>query len=450
MISQLNSIKDYKNYYLTWTPEVNDFRMFKKLTLLVHTKDGVTNIEINSPRLLDTFVGRLSHSIFAEDKIVIGWNLKDLFTFLKFHLSNEVFSKDKSNKKVYSYCKFVDLKLCESFLSIKQPPPKTFREALDRLRVIYNNESLNTINKVIYQPLITEIIPGIETSGIANYEMGMEYCCYDIEGQINGRLNIKLPNSGFFNPHNLSVEQKNLYSAGTGKKFLVLDYKHYEVSVLAWLSNDFALSEIVKSGDDVYSKIWCIISGEDYCTEEKRGVIKSIFLPIIYGSGINKISELTNYSIKASTFLVEAINKNFTTTFNWVKEHQEKLKTQDFVLDYFGRVLDFSEKSGRDAWSVRNAIIQAPAAIIYLEKLIQLYQKMYLSMDIVASIHDAYVCRIDSQNSNSVISCAKEILESPSSFAPGLILKVDASIGDKWGTLKKIHINKVDYDDKYY
>jgi DNA polymerase I-like protein with 3'-5' exonuclease and polymerase domains len=282
-----------------------------------------------------------------------------------------------------------------------------------------------------------------------NYETGVEYCCYDIEGQINGRLNIKLPSQGFFNPHNVNVEQKNLYSAGSGKRFLVLDYKHYEVSILAWLSNDFALREIVKSGDDVYSKIWCIISGEEYCTSEKRDVIKSIFLPIIYGSGINKISELTNYSIKASTFLVDAINKNFTTTFDWVKEYQEKLKTQDYVLDYFGRVLDFSEKSGRDAWSIRNAIIQAPAALVYLEKLIQLYQKMHLSMDIVASIHDAYVCRIDSQN-NSVISCAKEILESPSSFTPGLILKVDASVGDKWGTLKKININKVDYDDKYY
>jgi hypothetical protein len=433
--------------------------MFNKTTLSIFTKDTSAVIEIASSQHLDRLVGVLSQSVFAEGKIVIGWNLKELFTFFKFHLPKCFFDEYKINKKVCSYCDFIDLKLCESFLSIKQTPPKTYGEALSRVRVIYNNESLLNINKSIYQPLITEVIPSIETSSIVNRETGREYCCYDIEGQVNGRLNIKIPDQNFYNPHNLSAEQKNLYSAGTGKKFIVFDYKHYEVSILAWLAKDFALTEIIKSGEDVYSKIWCIISGEESCSEEKRDIIKSVFLPIVYGSGINKISELTNYSIKASTFLVDAINKNFTRSFDWVKEHQEKLKTQDFVLDYFGRVLDFSEKSGRDAWSVRNAIIQAPAALICLEKLIQLYHKMYSSMDIIASIHDAFVCRIDCNkelwtggglvtNSNSVISCAKEILESPMPSTPGLILKVEASIGERWGTLKKIHINnKVDYND---
>jgi len=373
----------------------------------------------------------LGKSVFKQDNVVIGWDVKQLFSYLKYNLP--------PHWRIPNYCHFVDLKLGEAFLGVFRDCPYTFDEAVKRTSLLMNNPQWVKINQSVFTPLITDVIPGIESVGITNRSAGRrQHVCYFIEGQANGRMNTKVVCDNFFNPHNLSDEQKKEFSAGHEKKFLVFDYKSMEVGVLEWLTKDERLGEIIRSGEDVYSAIYCVVSGSNKCSEANRKLIKKVFLPVVYGCQAKQLAEDLGISVGGASSLIETINEKFATALDWVKSHQDRLKQSSVVKDRFGRVMDFGEGSNRKPWSVRNAVVQGPAALICLEKLIQLYQQKSPSMDVVASIYDGFVCTVDSRCWESVAVHAKEVLESPSQLAPDCVLRVGIGVGEDWGKLDEM------------
>ncbi len=416
--------------YLTWKPEIIDFRSANKINLLVCTKDSYVKIPLLREHIA-SFAGILGASLFSASKVVMCWDIKQLFSYFRYHLPRHF--------RFPACCRFLDLKLLESYLDVPGSKPTSYAEATDRLRPLMTDQLLR-INTEIYTPLACEIIPSIETAGLVNTETKrIDYSHYNIEGSLNGRLSANEAFDGCFLPMNMTVEQKKKYQPGLEKVFLVFDYKSCEVVVLQWLTKDRRLGALIESGKDVYEWIYNLIEGKKACTESSRTLIKNIFLPVVYGMGNELLSKRGNISLNGAKYLKEKLIELFPDVFDWIRAWEDKVKVDPIITDCFGRKFNFAE-GNRPANGVRNAVVQSPAALVCLEKLIKLYQERCASMEVVATVHDAYVCTADRSLIQPVASHAKEILESPSEFASGLNLKVKISLGDNWGELKELQL----------
>ena len=420
-----------KHFCVTTEPEVLDFTSDKQQKLVVMAEG--TRFDVNIPKSdheLSMLVSRLCIPSPGEDKnAVIGWNLKSFYSYvlgrLKFPL------KLAGNP--------IDLKVAESWRGIKDQAPKTFYEAKKRIADCMGDDgwsSFSKVNKQIYKPLMTEVIPSIETMGMASPTDWL-HCSYEIEGQANARL---LCSSNFkrsFNPHNMSAEIKG--SLGTTSPdmnmFMYWDFKSMEVYVLQWLSNCPQLGKIINESVDIYRGIWKQITGYD-CNDKYRETCKKLFLPIVFGAYPKSLSERTGIKEEIVKEFISRVYIKFPTAMQWVQDQQESIDTEKKVKDYFGRIRVFPDA----LYKIRNFAIQSPAAIICLHKLVQLYQVLQRESlaQIAYHVHDGYVLRTCNGYRQQTYEVVKQVLESEDDLYPGLRLRVGCEFGANLGELTPI------------
>jgi hypothetical protein len=411
--SALHRLKECDKVYLSWS-DLSDFTTVRPSTIIFYTRSSTIEIPVPHEDIKE-FFGMLEY-MFAPERVILAWNIKEFFSYFRFH----------SQSRFSIHSPIIDLKLCEAFTGRPGYAPKSYEEAAKRAAIVLKDDAVLKMNNWIYTPLATEVIPAIETHGLSNKETGqVEYSSYQIEGSINGRMTTIAPFDRCFTPHNMESAKKQKFSCGYEKKFVVLDYKHMEASVLSWLSKDPTLGEIINSGEDTYTAIYRIITGSR-ASNANRKWIKDIFLPIVYGQQANSLAARADVSVNGAQSLIDTIQNRFPVAMGWIEEKYQEVVKNGTIRDAFGRILNFENRDS--AWSARNAIVQAPSSTICIEKLIKLYR--YDSLEIVASVHDAYVCAIDNIRAEAVMENAKDILESPSDFAPDVKLKVGIEVGD--------------------
>lgn len=393
--------------------EINDFRE-KIVDLVLMGKEET--LEITIPENLRTFVGILSNSLFIEQKKIITWDIKKLFSHFYFHLPRHYFLNIKS--------KIIDLKYLEGFLGKNEKIPQTFVDAQRRAMVILDNKN---IHWNLHIPLATKVLPKIETVGLLDSEKKKKcYAVYEIEGSKHGRLSCKKEFDDGISLHNMSDEKLAVFKPRMDHMFLKLDYKAYEVRILQYLSQDERLGKIIASEKDIYSTIYSLFYGK---CDGKRQFIKDSFLPIVFGMQSQTLSERMNLSKEEADDLISKVNLYFETAMKWVVRFSEEAKTKE-IKDHFGRTRKFEEY-----WKVRNFVIQSPAAIVSQEKLISLYEGISDKADIVGNVHDCYFLEVHRNLIYDVAYHASKILESDSVFCPGLKLKLEMKVGIDLGNM---------------
>lgn len=415
-------------------PEVLDFTSNNKPAKLVIMSPDI-KIEINFPKkrkefkeilgYLDTFL--FSDIALSEKNLTLGWNIKSFFSYVR----------GRSEENFCLNGKILDIKLLEAFLGCNERnPPLSFSEAMDRMRSILKHPSWSNLKPIyskIHLPLITETLPRLETAGLADQKIRRNvYSSYEIEGQANGRLKCQNNFVYSFNPHTLSVEEKQYLQPTCYEDcFLYFDYKHYEVSILQWLSGDEALLRALNSGDDLYRVIWKMMRNTDDCSDKEREFCKRIFLPVVFGQGVDSLVESTKMPESTAKMLVDSIYRIFKSALDWVRRAQA-LDADGFCTDYFGRRRNFSSYPHK----ARNFVIQAPASIISLDKLIKLEKKVREEAAVVAHIHDGYLLTAKNKDIPRLYRVIKDVLETDDELYPGLKLKTVCTFGKDLNDLK--------------
>ncbi len=430
--SQLTSILTDNLVYLSCETDLTDFRQKTPPKLKVNTPNG--SIILDLPKVTDrigTVIGLLSVSLFSSKRIIIGWNLKNLFSWFQFH----------SNIPLHPNGKIFDLRLIEACAGESGAKPTTYDEAVTRLRKHINGDAIMAVNNHVYTPLTTLVIPAIETSGLISHNPVTKlYSSYTIEGQVNGRLNSGLLFEGAFNPHSLTDNDKNEFYAGSDKTFLVFDFKFLEVKLLQWITKDAKLAEIIESGEDVYEGVYKAISGSPKCNAKYRDFTKKALIQTIYGIQPTSLAESAGISVEGAKIMIDKIMNTFPTAFGYLQQVVADAKKTGEVKDVLGRKSFYGE-GHREPYTARNAVVQAPAAVVCLEKLCDLYTTHIPDMRIVASVHDAYVCVAPKTAASKIARSCVEALESESKLVPGLHLGVTAKMGEKWGQVETIKFN---------
>lgn len=391
-------LKENTSFLFRCEPEIIDFRNEYSGDIVLVGKNGVIKFKIPD-KLLTTFVGVVSQGIFGAGNTIYSWDIKRFFSYLYFRV-----------KHVSVMSTIVDIKYGEAFLGISNDQPKTYDEAVCRGKTIIDNNQCWKIHHSIHIPLATRILPKIETTGILDIENKIpRYASYDIEGQVHGRFRCR----GIFDNalliHNLTQEDKNKLKPKNN--WITADFKAMEVFVLQYLSKDKKLGKIIESGRDIYSTIYSLLFGSVKCTESQRQIAKRVFLPVVYGLKSNSMAETLGISKNEADAIISNIYKHFQEAIDWVDDIQKRSKLDGKWCDYFGRVRVYDN-------SVRNGIIQSPAAIVCQEKLITLCEHV----NVVANIHDAYI--LDAEDIEEISGKVVSVLEESSKLMPGLKMRV--------------------------
>ena len=413
-------LKEAQRAFLKIEPEFLDFST-KTVGKLIIESRGRVEIELN-PQNVKQIAGLLQATIFDKEQVplLLCYNIKSLFSYFRFYLKKEVIPTTP----------IVDLHVIESFLNLNKKCPKNLIEAINRSEAVSKYKRWTTVYRKIHLPLILKVIPSVESTPLLDKtDKSPKYLYYEIEGQVNGRLNcLKKFKKGYL-PHNLSMEQKsNLKPRGDGYIFFSADFRHCEVTVLQWLSKDEVLKAIIDSGEDVYAEIFRIITGDECDTVNKRNMSKRMFLPVMYGLGDKGLSK--NLSIPETTAreIINRINKKFVTATKWMQKQQDVAKSKNVTIDYFGRPRKYQEG---ESYKARNFAVQAPAAVVCAEKAIALYKELNeMDARLCYTVHDGYVMICHMSHKEDMVNIVRNTLEAESAMCPGLQMKVEICYGD--------------------
>ena len=432
LMEMLNDLASENTIYFSYNSEILDFTDKSKLDaykLTIMAKKGIYELPLNSEWMMRLFFKASRETIFRKDVKVLTWNIKN---FISFCLS-------KFKLRFYFDCSIIDLKILESFLGIKCEKPSKFSECLNRLRSIFDSgkwNELQRIYKIVYLPLMLDVIPDMESIGILTDKKVHAY--YDIAGQDNGRLLCHNAYQKGYVPHIITPDLKDqLKPLDFDQIFVYFDFKSMEVKVLQWLSQDYELQKVCES-DDIYKTVYELITKTPCDTDDKRSLCKRFFLPVFYGMGANALSENIGLPPEAAQAIVERIKKIFSTAYGWIESCQNKAKEQKYICDIFGKKRIFMDKE----YKARNFVVQSPAAIFCLEKLISLHKSLNGIARIAYNVHDGYMIFSTRENLKKAILESQSVLLSKSDLFPDLRLDISCYAGRKLTELKKINLKK--------
>ena len=361
-----------------------------------------------------TIVKTIESILVSNNKPIIGYNLKNFYTFVK-----RVTGREFVVKNIF------DLYWYESYLRLASSENQ-LKEAIKNVLNFAKNQDLLQIYKSVIIPMITEVLPHMESFGFRHDEKCVKvYSNYILEGQENGRMSCTADKKYSFNPHTLSNEKANLKFISDYKYFLQFDYRNMEVAVLAELSQDKNLLNIVNSSNDVYASIFESITDIKFY-ENAREIGKKIFLPLIYGQTPTSLAKILDISYEQAEEYYKKSKTIFKTSFEYVDHFVEQAQTKGMCEDYFGRIRYFGET---EAYKARNFSIQSPAALICLYYLVKLYMGSNNLYSLVFHVHDGYFLAVKKEKIQEAYQTAKKILESEMPLIPSLRLKVGAKVG---------------------
>lgn len=415
--------------YMRCQPEVLDFTDRAAISELVFCV-GQQEIKLGlAEDSLPTILSMLRLTIFAKGNKVVVWNWKNFASFVL----------AKTGKHYAIDAAIIDLKIIESYAGRKLKAPKTLVEALNRLKDLITTDTwkeIEPVYKKLHLPLITTVIPHLETTGILNTALGRRvYAHYEIDGQDNGRLRCSGAFLDSYIPHALKPEDRQILKPRSQDElFMSFDFKGNEVYVLAWMSKDELLQELCRA-PDVYVGLYEKITNKKCEGKNDRELAKKFFLPVIYGQSAYSLSQRCGVAIDVAETIVERIDALFPAAVAFIEGYQTQLQELGYAKDIFGKRRSFEE--GKE-YSVRNFAVQSPSAVVCLEKLAHLYFALKDKTELAYTVHDGYVVYATKDNWQSIYKIGHDVLSGESEFCPGLRLRVTCRAGRNLDNLKSL------------
>lgn len=423
----LDFVTKEKIIFFSWEPYTADFTTFAKLQLklkISNLQNHSISVTINSQNAV-LFSKIIQKVLRLHSPPFIGYNWKTLFTFFQ-----------RTTSKPLEIKNVIDLAWYESY---KSKPSSVDNKALQirHFTELVTDNKLFFIYKTVYQPLICQIVPAMESYGLVNENMGyMVYPYYHIEGQENGRLSCSCEFRRCYNPHSLGDDQKlQMQLKSKDHRFLHFDYRNMEVVVLSELAHDDNLKQIIKDGDSkVYEMIFEKITGIKN-HENAKNFGKKMFLPVIYGQAEGGLATSLDISREQSSIYIQKLRSQFAKSFHYVEQMQKLAQEKEEVTDEFGRV----RRIPRDeAIKARNFAIQSPAALICLEALVNLHNESQSLYDVVFHVHDGYCISGHNNKLQDAYMQARKMLLQTSSFLKNAQFKLSAKVGKNLAKMAEI------------
>ncbi len=219
------------------------------------------------------------------------------------------------------------------------------------------------------------------------------------------------------------------------------DYSQIELRLIAQMSQDPAMVEAFKHGEDIHASTAAKVFNValDEVTREQRSQAKTVNFGIIYGVSAFGLADQANISRKEAKALIDAYYETYPTLKAYIEKQVEVARDQGFVETLMGRRRYLKDINSRNAvvrsHAERNAVnapIQGTAADIVKMAMIQIQKELKKNYQtkMILQVHDELIFDAPKDEVEKVSELIKSTMEAAMQMDVPLIAEV--GVGANW------------------
>jgi DNA polymerase-1 len=433
LLTKKSSLDEYINFisinYKKVVAEIKEFNNDKDLMKLYKDLDYPIASVLN---LMHTKGVKVSNK---KIELVSKFINTEISTFTKkiFQITEQEFNLN--SPKQLAKVLFEDMKLPV----IKKTPkgaPSTDGSVLDELSKEY--EVANYILKYReYEKIRSTYIDGLKSEITSDNRI---HTTYNLFGTTTGRLSSEKPNlQNIPNKTDIGQKIREFFIADNNHEFIISDYSQIELRVLAHLSSDTNMINILKSQDaDIHTETASRIFDVkiESVTKDMRRKAKEVNFGLIYGMEAFGLSKSLNVSKKEAQDLIDSYFSQFPKIKGYLDRIVSDAEKNGYTKTLYGRKRYIKELSSSNfqlkAMGKRiamNAPIQGTAADIMKIAMLGVQEKTlkYESTNLILQIHDEIIVQTPKESSKEVMKIVKTEMESASKLKVPLFVNIKAS-----------------------
>ncbi|HID65040.1 MAG TPA: DNA polymerase I [Anaerolineae bacterium] len=280
---------------------------------------------------------------------------------------------------------------------------------------------------------------------LVNPRTGRVHTSYNQTGTVTGRISSSDPNlQNIPIRTELGRQVRRAFVAGEGSVLVAADYSQVELRVMAHISQDPALLEAFRRGEDIHTSTAAAILGvpAEEVTPEMRRLAKSVNFGLSYGQGSHGLAQQTGLSHEEADRFIKTYFARYPKVKEYIERTKRQAKEQGYVETLLGRRRYFPELQ-RDQVRTHivaaahrmaiNAPIQGTAADILKIAMLRLHRALHernLKSRMILQVHDELVLEVPEDEVDTVAPLVKKIMEG--AFQLDAPLKVDVKVGKNW------------------
>lgn len=235
---------------------------------------------------------------------------------------------------------------------------------------------------------------------------------------------------------------RSLFVSKPGYSLVVADYSQIELRVMAFYSQDSALLEAFRKGEDIHTAVAQKVFKTEKITKEQRHVAKSINFGLIYGRGAPSLAKEIGCTVEEAQSFIDRYFENMYGVREYRKNLIEAVRVNKEVRTIFNRrrhlpeiVSEDKEVRGHAERQALNMPIQSTAAdCTNLSTVLTHLSFKILGIDaqLVLSVHDEIVFEVRNEHVPKAVKYMHKIMKSTAEEKLDLPVEVSIFVNNKW------------------
>ena len=282
-----------------------------------------------------------------------------------------------------------------------------------------------------------------------NPETGRVHTSFNQIGTVTGRIASSDPNlQNIPTRTEIGRRVRNGFIADEGWKLLAVDYSQIELRIVAHMSQDEAMLDAFRAGQDIHATTAAAVHGINLSevTSDMRRHAKAINFGLIYGMSAYGLTNATDLTLSEAENFIETYFEKFPGVKNYLEEVRKTAAEQGYVETLLGRRRYFPNLERGAGYNVRqreereaiNAPIQGTAADIIKIAMLQLPEEINqarLKAKMLLQVHDELMFEVPEDELLETTALVQRVMENAHKL--DIPLSTDAKAGTSWGNMEK-------------
>ncbi|MEL7646013.1 MAG: DNA polymerase I [Anaerolineaceae bacterium] len=283
-----------------------------------------------------------------------------------------------------------------------------------------------------------------------NPKTGRIHTSFNQAGTVTGRIASQNPNlQNIPTRTELGRRVRQGFIAAPGTILLSIDYSQIELRIMAHISQDEAMLEAFRQGQDIHAATAAAIYNIplEKVAKNQRRHAKAINFGLIYGMSAFGLTRATELTLAEAENYIKAYFDHFPKVKAWLDNTRVLAAKKGYVETLLGRRRYFPNLQTGTNYAMRqreereaiNAPIQGTAADIIKLAMIALpdtFAKARLKGCMLLQVHDELIFEVPEMEVAETIAAAKSVMEHTMRLDVPLL--TEARTGSTWGELEPV------------
>ncbi len=283
-----------------------------------------------------------------------------------------------------------------------------------------------------------------------NPETGRVHTSFNQTGTVTGRIASSDPNlQNIPTRTEIGRRVRNGFIAQPGWTLLAVDYSQIELRIVAHMSQDKAMLDAFRGGQDIHATTAAAVHGINLSevTSQMRRHAKAINFGLIYGMSAYGLTNATDLTLSEAESFITTYFEKFPGVKKYLDGIRKEAAEQGYVKTLLGRRRYFPNlKQGtghamrqREEREAINAPIQGTAADIIkiaMQRLPKEIKQAGIGAKMLLQVHDELIFEVPQAELDETTQLVRRVMEN--AYKLDISLSTEAKSGASWGEMKKL------------